>query len=170
MKYLYTDGMTLYTAITFNEFPRHWKPRAEELRGNDKHFPSEWRGYRVRSTAIGDVHQICHNGKLSEFVRGQVLLVAEDVGEKPRFRFNDAETLGDDFHQIPVVEVTPGEIRPVQRVTRDQIQQAMNCSGFDKIKHCCPAELQKHCGGDEYKGNLEGFVGALMEVLAKAQK
>lgn len=50
-------------------------------------------------------------------------------------------------------------------VMRETIFKAMQQSGFVRTSSCCDYTLQKMCQGDEYRGNMEGFVGALLRLL-----
>lgn len=48
---------------------------------------------------------------------------------------------------------------------RETIFKAMAESGFVRTSSCCDYSLQKMCNGDEYKGNLEGFLRNLFRKL-----
>jgi hypothetical protein len=50
-------------------------------------------------------------------------------------------------------------------VNRETIFKAMEKSGFARTSSCCDRTLEKMCQGDEYRGNMEGFVGALLRLL-----
>ncbi len=178
MRSFWSDGKDIYEAIVFDNFPKLLKSRPlpqYSINLGGEYWDRQWRAYPVLRRS--DDHYLIDatnaTPNVVELHRHQVLLVRVDVGveapQRPVFKVHDVARLSLDFVNVPVAESSVGMIRQVQKVSRNQIKQAMACSGFDKIKHCCPAELQKHCGGDEYKGNLEGFVAALMEVLAKAE-
>ena len=50
-------------------------------------------------------------------------------------------------------------------VKREVIFKAMQESGFTRTESCCSPVLNKMCGLDQYKGNLEGFVNRLMKLI-----
>lgn len=49
-------------------------------------------------------------------------------------------------------------------INRDLMFKAMEASGFVRTSSCCDRTLDKMCQGDEYRGNLEGFVGSLLRL------
>jgi hypothetical protein len=49
-------------------------------------------------------------------------------------------------------------------INRDMMFKAMADSGFARTSSCCDRTLDKMCQGDEYRGNLEGFVGTLLRL------
>lgn len=49
-------------------------------------------------------------------------------------------------------------------INRDLMFKAMAESGFVRTSSCCDRTLEKMCNGDEYRGNLEGFVGSLLRL------
>ncbi len=70
--------------------------------------------------------------------------------------------LNEQGNDYPFIIQTNGAVQ----VKREVILKAMQESGFVRTKSCCDPELKKMCGGDEYKGNLEGFVNRLMKLIS----
>lgn len=56
---------------------------------------------------------------------------------------------------------------PFPEVTRKDILDAMEESGFKRTYSCCHADIKNFCVTDEYKGNLEIFIQALKRILKK---
>jgi hypothetical protein len=67
---------------------------------------------------------------------------------------------------VQLYEQVESMMKPVKAhaINRDMMFKAMQQSGFVRTSSCCDRTLDKMCQGDEYRGNLEGFVGSLLRL------